>query len=216
MSTWSQSAWEHALPVYNKILEHPFVRELAAGTLPKEKFIFYLQQDALYLHNYCRVLTHLASRLDNQQHMEAFLKFAADGVAVEKAMHQVFLAGHGEATAMTPSNLLYTSIQSAQCEQPVEVEAAAILPCFWVYREVGLHIAQLSSHSSANPYAQWIDTYSGAEFEQSNNLAIDICNALAEQTTPEIRERMTRMFTLCTRMEWMFWDSAYNLETWKI
>lgn len=214
MSTWSQLAWEEALPVYNKILEHPFVKELAAGTLPKEKFIFYLQQDALYLDNYCRVLTHIASRLKNKEHMERFLKFAADGVAVENAMHQVFLKGHGAGNGMSPSNLLYSSLQSAQSEQPVEVEAASILPCFWVYREVGLHIAKQSSPS--NPYSQWIDTYSGPEFEQSNNQAIEICNSLAQNASNETRELMTSMFTLCTRMEWMFWDSAYNLETWKI
>ena len=29
MKRWSDEAWEAALPVYRKILGHPFVRELA-------------------------------------------------------------------------------------------------------------------------------------------------------------------------------------------
>ena len=49
MSRWSDSAWEAARPVYEKILEHPFVRALADGTLSAERFRFYLRQDALYL-----------------------------------------------------------------------------------------------------------------------------------------------------------------------
>ena len=33
MERWSLGAWEAALPVYRKIIGHPFVEELAAGTL---------------------------------------------------------------------------------------------------------------------------------------------------------------------------------------
>lgn len=212
--TWSQEAWAAAQPTYNKILEHPFVRQLAEGTLPMEKFVHYLQQDALYLANYSRVLAHIASRLDRGEQMAAFLKFAADGVAVEKAMHEVFIAPFGPAREMSPANLLYTSIQKAQATEAVEIEAASILPCFWVYLEVGKHIAAESTPD--NPYAQWIATYSDAAFESSNNLAIDICNQLADNSSPEMRQRMTEMFVLCTKMEWLFWDSAFKQEKWTI
>ena len=37
--------------VYN----HPFVQELGAGTLSKDKFKFYLLQDYLYLLEYAKV-----------------------------------------------------------------------------------------------------------------------------------------------------------------
>ena len=88
---WSRQAWETALPVYRKILEHPFVQELAQGTLAAEKFRFYLRQDSLYLGAYARVLSHIASRLNQREHTAAFLRFASDGIAVEQALHRSYL-----------------------------------------------------------------------------------------------------------------------------
>ena len=63
MKKWSEEAWDVARPTYLKIIEHPFVEELARGTLAADKFLFYLRQDSLYLAHYSRVLTHIASRL---------------------------------------------------------------------------------------------------------------------------------------------------------
>lgn len=213
---WSQEAWQAALPTYNAILDLPFVKGLADGTLPMEKFIFYLRQDALYIENYCRVLASIASRVSDLATTDAFLHFALDGVFVEKAMHETYLSKYPEDTPTqpSPSCLLYMSLQSAQATEPVEVQAASILPCFWVYLMVGKHIAATAAEK--NPFAAWIETYSDPAFDTSNDLCIALCDALAEAASPEIRRRMTDIFVMATKMEWMFWDSAYQLEKWKI
>lgn len=211
---WSGQAWAAATPVYDAILEMPFVKELADGTLPRDKFIFYLQQDALYIENYCRVLSHIASRVPTIGMTKAFLDFAADGVAVEQAMHKVFLANEPKAEAMTPACMLYCSVQNARQNADVAVEAASILPCFWVYLTVGKHIAAMARED--NPYRDWITTYSDPIFEKSNSLAIDICDRLALQASDDVRRQMTDTFVLCTKMEWMFWHSAYQKEQWPI
>ncbi len=212
---WSDTAWHAAQPVYDDILRSPFVTKLADGTLDMERFVFYLRQDALYIENYCRVLASIASRVPHKDMTEAFLHFALDGVAVEKAMHQIFLSRFGhEDTKPTPSCLLYMSLLSTQATEPVEVQAAAILPCFWVYLKVGKHIAATAAEN--NPFAEWIATYSDPAFEVSNQRAIDICDALAAEASPEIRRRMTDIFVAATKMEWLFWDSAYKLEKWMI
>lgn len=212
---WSEEAWQAALPVYNAILELPFVKELAEGTLDMERFVFYLRQDAMYIENYCKVLASIASRVSDKAHTEAFLRFALDGVAVEKAMHEIFLSDYGkEAVAPSPSCLLYMSLQSAQATAPVEVQAAAILPCFWVYLMVGRHIA--ATAKADNPFTRWIATYSDPAFDISNSLCIDICDSLAAAASEETRQRMTDIFVMATKMEWMFWYSAYKLEKWEI
>lgn len=211
---WSQEVWQQVQPIIDRIMELPFVQELAQGVLPDEKFTFYLQQDSLYLHNYCKVLCHIASRLERTEHTAAFIEFARDGVAVEQAMHQVFLSGRGQANGMSPSCRLYTAVQSAQSEAPVEEEVASILPCFWVYLEVGKRIAAVSA--SENPYAQWIATYSDPGFEASTARAVAICDELAASASPDVRRRMTEIFVECTKLEWMFWESAYRQETWPV
>lgn len=216
MSRWSDSAWEAARPVYEKILEHPFVRALADGTLSAERFRFYLRQDALYLDGYARRLAHIGARLGRKEHTEAFLRFAADGIAVERALHEQFLGGeHPAPEEISPACLLYTSVLESQATAPVEVEAAAVLPCFVVYQRVGeaIHAQQ---QGTENPYRQWIETYADPAFAASTAEATAICDALADVAGDATRRRMTDIFVRCTRMEWLFWESAWQLETWKI
>lgn len=208
-------AWQAALPVYNKILELPFIKELCAGTLDRETFNRYLRQDALYIENYSRVLANIASRLPKMDQVASFLDFAKDGVAVEEEMHRSYLADTDmNRVTKSPACLLYCSLLSAQTTAPVEVAAAAILPCFWVYHEVGRHIK--ANSAEGNPYQKWIDTYDNPWFDKSNDRAIEICDQLAENASAETREAMTRIYVAATRMEWMFWESAYSGEDWKI
>lgn len=211
---WSETAWRLAQPVYDAILAHPFVTELAAGTLSRERFLFYIRQDSIYIANYCKVLAHIASRLQQTDHTEDFLRFAADGVAVERALHQSFLHENVPADGATPTCTLYCDYEKARGLDPVEVEAAAILPCFWVYQRVGRDI--IARSMPGNPYASWIETYADPAFEASTHRAIEICDTLADDASESVRKSMTDAFLTCTRMEWMFWDSAYNLEKWKI
>ena len=211
---WSDIAWREAEPIYRAILDLPFVRELAAGTLCKERFLFYIMQDSIYIENYSRVLAHIASRLPDRKQTEDFIRFASDGIMVEKLLHKSYLSDSPAVAQPTPTTLLYNSYESSKSSGSVEIEAAAILPCFWVYRKVG---EEIMKHSApGNPYSQWIETYADESFARSTLRAIEICDELAENTTPKIREQMTRTFVMSTRMEWMFWDSAYNLEKWKI
>lgn len=216
MKRWSDEAWEAALPVYRKILGHPFVRELADGTLPAEQFRHYIRQDALYLDGYARRLAHVASRLTRREHTEAFLHFALDGIAVERALHAQFLAGDAPTRdEMSPACLLYTALLDAQATAPVEVEAAALLPCFVVYQRVGEHI-HARQQGADNPYRRWIETYADPSFAEAAALATRICDELADAAGVETRQRMTELFVRCTRMEWLFWESAWRLETWNI
>lgn len=215
MKKWSEEVWELAAPIYEKILRLPFVEELAAGTLSRERFIFYIKQDSIYVENYARVLAHVASRLPKMSQTEDFLKYALDGVAMERMLHEGYLGAEGRGdTVASPTCLLYNSYESAMGLEPVEVEAAVILPCFWVYQRVGSDIMARSSDD--NPYSAWIKAYADPYMEQSTRRAIEILDELADEASPVVRAHMTEAFLNATRMEWMFWDSAYNLEQWKI
>lgn len=207
---WSTEAWKAGEAAYNHILRLPFITELAAGTLSKERFMRYIAQDSLYLGQYTRVLAHIASRTGDHEIRSAFLRFAADGVAVEQSLHASFLSelSHHRA-AMSPACLFYTSLLKSTSYEPVEVEAAATLPCFWIYREVGRWIIRHQS-VSGNPYAGWIRTYSDPAFDASTDLAIALCDRMAATASPAVRARMTEIYRQCSRMEWLFWHSAYT------
>ncbi len=210
---WSCEAWEASLPVYEAILRLPFITELADGSLDPQIFRRYIEQDNLYITQYSRVLAHIASRLDNIDDMDAFLKFAGDGVLTEKALHSMYVTdGTSE---MSPTCLFYTSLLKAQALEPVAVEAAAILPCFWIYLAVGKHILSIA-RLDGNPYADWIKTYSDPAFDASTEKAIAICDRLASAADNATRQRMTDIYLKAARMEWLFWDSAYSPRPWEI
>lgn len=213
---WSDKAWGEIEGIYASILNLPFVKELAEGTLQEDKFMFYLMQDALYLDGYSANLAHIASRIRRKDQMESFLRFALDGIEVERQMHGLFLKDVDMSEVeMTPTCMLYTTLLRAQGLAPVEVEAAAVLPCFWIYQRVGEYILSVTDLAE-NPYARWISTYADPTFAESTRRAVEICDQMAETASEEVRRSMSSIFVKCARMEWMFWDSAYNKEQWKI
>jgi thiaminase/transcriptional activator TenA len=213
---WSETAWNEAKPIYNRILELPFIKEIIEGTLEQKRFNFYIQQDALYLADYGRILAAIGAKLKKPEHTEAFLHFAGDSVAVEKALHESFLSKQETKAIASPGCLLYTSYLFRQlADQPVEVALAAVLPCFRIYKEVGDHILE-HQNKKDNPYRNWIDTYGGKDFEKSVNLAISICDEIADKCTEEQRQAMTEAYVMCSRMEWIFWDSTYRMEQWEV
>jgi len=215
---WSEGAWREAEAVYQRILELDFVRGLIDGSLSRERFLFYIQQDALYLLGFGKALAGIAARLHPVEHAQAFLGFAGECMAVERALHESYLGPEKETKppAPSPTCLLYSSYLLQQVHQaPLEVAMASVLPCFWVYKQVGDHILA-TQNTKANPYQAWIDTYGGEAFAAAVQKAISLCDEVAASSTEARRQAMTEAYVLCTKMEWMFWESAWRLETWPV
>lgn len=207
MKKWSEQAWETIHPLLVEIMELPFLTELADGTLPQEKFRYYISQDNLYIDVYTRVLAHIASRLPDMADVETFLSFANDGVAVEKSLHAQYNPDRD--ISKSDACEFYTAYLKAQAQEDIAVEAASILPCFWVYLAVGKYLLSIAK-LEGNPYRSWLETYSDPAFDESTAKAIAICDKLAAATTDAVREKMTEVFIKATKLEWLFWNSAYN------
>ena len=50
--SWSEEAYRSVTSILEDIKAHPFIRELALGTLSKDKFSRYIAQDKIYLKGY--------------------------------------------------------------------------------------------------------------------------------------------------------------------
>jgi len=209
--------WNNASEIYDKILQLPFNQELMKGTLDRNKFIYYMKQDALYLADFGRALAIAGTRSGDTEVMEQLLGFAQGAVVVERALHEHYLTEFNARLDIpkSPTCEAYTGflIRSASLE-PYPVAMAALLPCFWVYREVGHYIHK--NTAQPNPYKQWIDTYAGEEFNESVDNAIALTDTAAAGTTDTIREQMADAYLKSTRLEWMFWDASWRLEAWPV
>ena len=91
---------------------------------------------------------------------------------------------------------------------------AALLPCYWIYWEVG---KELERRGSPDPlYGRWIATYASGEFGSVVRAVLDCAEAIAAGLPRAARDAMGRHFVTTSRYEWMFWDMGHRREPWPV
>ncbi|MSO75658.1 MAG: thiaminase II [Alphaproteobacteria bacterium] len=221
MTGFSDAAWARITGLRHAIHDLPFNRELAAGTLAPERFQGYITQDALYLGQYARCLAIAASKAPDADTLGAFAHYALGALSVEQALHERYFAEFGLAPSTlaqaepAPDCLAYTSFLLATAyHEGWEVLVAALLPCFWIYWDVGRAIKTRAAHD--NPYRAWIETYADPAFGaavEAVKIAVDKAAAGASAAT---RARMLAAFIRSSQYEWLFWDGAYQRRGWPV
>ena len=214
---FTEKLWNEALPVYNKIQDHPFNQEMKNGTLAVEKFKFYIYQDSLYLAEFAKALATAGTRSGTSQELLDFLGFAQNAILVERALHIGYFKEYDIDfhSGKAPGCFAYTNyLLAVSAFESFEVAVAALLPCFWIYNKIGDYIYQ--TQTKPNPYQNWIDAYAGEEFAISVKKALRICNEIADNASETTRKKMTEAYVMASKLEYVFWDSAYKLEQWGV
>lgn len=219
MTRFTEAMWRETAAMRAAIDALPFNRDLAAGTLHPDRFAHYIVQDALYLIEYGRALALAAVTAPSPAQMDRFARATQGALTVERNLHASLFARFGvdPQTAATaepsPTSLAYTTfLVATAATRPFGETVAALLPCFWVYWDVGRRIAATTAPD--NPYQPWIDTYADQGFGEATQAVIEIADAAAARTSETERSAMGRAFHRSIRFEWMFWDSAYRREAW--
>jgi thiaminase/transcriptional activator TenA len=213
--------WSSIEGIYEAIRRHPFLRGLTDGSLPAESFRFYAVQDALYLRDFARALSLAAARAPEDEWIIMFNEHAAGALKVERVLHDSFFQAWGltpaavAATPMAPTNLAYTSyLLAVAYGAPFPEAVAALLPCYWIYWEVG---KELEGKGSPDPlYARWIGTYAAGEFGEVVRAVLAATDRVAERLRASERDAMRRHFVTTSRYEWMFWDMGHRREDWPV
>jgi thiaminase/transcriptional activator TenA len=219
--TFTDELWRSISAIYAAILPHPFVRGLTDGSLPREAFRFYAIQDALYLRDFARSLALAGARAPRDEWIIMFNEHAAGALRVERALHESFFGEWGLTprqvieTPLAPTNLAYTSyLLAVSHAAPFHEGLAALLPCYWIYWEVG---KELERAGSPDPlYTRWIGTYASEEFGGLVRAVIEVTNETAAALTDPQRDAMRRHFMTTSRYEWMFWDMGWRREAWPV
>ena len=221
MDRFRDRMWGAMEPIFAKILAHPFLSGLADGTLPRDSFRHYVVQDALYLVDYARALALVGAKAPDEEAIAMFASHARGALEVERSLHEGLLVELGVTSEQlrgaptTPTTLAYTSYLLRSCHQGSFAEGlAAVLPCYWIYAEVG---AALLARSSPDPlYARWIGTYGGEEF---GKIVADVL-ALVDRTGASAsaceQSAMREHVVTTSRYEWMFWDASWRREVWPV
>jgi thiaminase/transcriptional activator TenA len=205
----SEELWNSINDVYSAILSHPFITELVNGDLDENKFKYYISQDYLYLRQFSRVLSIISAKAPDDESL-LFATHVTHVMDVERELHEYFIKKLNIMEFKeSPTNLLYTSfLLSTAYSRPYYESVAAVLPCYWIYMEVGKELKKRGS--KREEYQKWIDTYGGEEYEKGVNQVLSIVNSF--KITEEQKNYMIKNFRTASIMEYMFWDSAYKLE----
>jgi thiaminase (transcriptional activator TenA) len=146
---------------------HPFVEGLRTGSLQRARFLDYLRQDYVFLIHFSRAWALAAAKADTLAEMQAAAATVHALTHVEMPLHLEVCAGEGldpaqvEATPEAPANLAYTRyvLEAGYSGDFLDL-MAALAPCVLGYGEIGARLA-----GSGGPYARWIETYGGAEYQ---------------------------------------------------
>ncbi len=212
--------WAAMQDIYDRILRHPFLAGLTDGSLPRDRFAHYVVQDALYLGDYARALSLVGARAPDEPTIAMFADHARGVVEVERALHAGLFRDMGlapdavRATPVGPTTLAYTSYLLRSCQGSFAEALAAVLPCYWIYAEVGKALLARSSPDAL--YARWIAMYGGEEYGQIVADVLAVVDRVGETTSAVEQAAMRERVVTTSRYEWMFWDASWRLETWPV
>jgi thiaminase/transcriptional activator TenA len=210
---------QYHVKYWNDLLGHKFILEMAAGSLPIEKFSFYLRQDQLFLKEFCAFLL-----IARQKSTDEKLKIWFDGlyhstINSEMPMQRELLLSLGELSnidndstiAIASATLNYVSFlrQVSLSAKNLEVIVSAMAPCPWSYLEIAQKLSK--SHIKKDVYSKWVQFYSSNESKQQIKELKIILSNLYDQADDSTKVIIMQHFGAACEYEYNFWEAAYNM-----
>lgn len=209
--------------IWDAQLSHPFVAALGDGSLPEQKFKYYILQDARFLGDLSRVFAAGILKAPDPDSALRFVKLAEETMTVERNLHENYgrrwnlTPKQMTSVPMAPTNYAYTRhiLTVAASGTAAEVTVAA-LPCAWIYCVVGRHLLRKGPPPKNHPYRDWLMLYASPEFAEVQMWMRKKVDQWAKTAGKEELRRMEESFIISSRYEWMFWEMAWNEEQWPV
>lgn len=212
-----------AAPIWEKEMEHPFVRGIGDGTLPVGRFQYYIKQDYLFLIEYSKVFALAVTKSSDTAVMGKFADLLHAALKVEMELHRGYAERFGiprselERVEMAPTTRAYTRHLLHVAETGTLAELmAAILPCQWGYCEIASRLAERGEPAHQPLYVEWIRMYTSPEFKELAEWARGLLDGLAEGLGDEELKKLEEHFVVSSRYEYMFWEMSYTEEIWPV
>ena len=206
--------------IWKAIFDHPFVRGIGDGTLPRDRFEFYLKQDYVYLIDFSRVFGLAAVKSATLSDMGNFATLMNVTLNSEMELHRKTCEAFGilretlEDTRRAMITCAYTDYLVRTCFEGDLADILAVLtPCACGYAEIA-NVLKAKGLPGVSFYKDWIETYSSAEFEEFAKLLIERLDAHAEGAPKRLKDRWRRLYETSARYEYLFFDMSWKMEEW--
>ena len=203
---------------WQSYVDHDFVRQMGAGTLPQAAFRTYLVQDYLFLIQFARAYA-LATY---KSRALADMKAAQAGVAAildEMDLHVRLCGRWGlspqdiEAAPEHQATIAYTRfvLDCGAAGDLLDLHVA-LAPCVIGYAEIGRHLVPEGVDALGDhPYREWIAEYAGDAYQAVAAKARRHLDDLAARAMTERRfNELAALFGKASRLEADFWQMGFD------
>ncbi|MCE5271321.1 thiaminase II [bacterium] len=201
---------------WQRMHEHPFVREIGEGVLAEDKFVFYLRQDYVYLIEYSRLLALACAKAPDLETMRYFKDLLGQILESEMELHVKICAEYGlsrsvlESTVAAPGCLAYTSFLLSTAYSGSFADLLAVmLPCVWGYHEIGQRL-QRQGLPQAQFYRDWIEIYASDQMKNISDCLRQLMEAQARHSDGAAHERWKNLFARSVEFEVLFWEMSWR------
>ena len=216
--TFYRELRRRADPLWEEIFRHPFVKGIGDGTLPRDRFEFYLKQDYVYLIDFSRVFALAGAKSRTLSDMGTFAALLHATLNTEMELHRKTCAAFGigaeelATTRKSPVTSAYTDLLVRTAyEGGFSDILAVLLPCACGYAEIGKRL-KAEGLPEDRYYRDWIDTYASPEFQGFADWLIGRMNEEAADAPARRREEWHRLYEASARYECLFFDMSWKKE----
>ncbi len=202
---------------WDQLVENEFVAQMAAGSLPLDKFRFYIEQNLQYLPQYARMLGFAVANSQTSLYLQRFQRALKQIVEVEIPANERLLAevielGAASLGGVNPGpacidygNFLVSTAATGRSSDVI----AAMLPCAWSYGDIAARHVTAAPHPV---YEEWLGVFGGDDYQEYTERLVREADALIGDTTSTELERLKSIFATGVRMESRFWSDAMSVE----
>lgn len=198
-------------------VDHPFVRGLGDGSLPKASFQHYLIQDYLFLIQFARAYALAVYKSSSLAEMRKALEGMKAILDVEMELHVRLCANWGmdrkalESAPEAKATMAYTRyvLETGLAGDLLDLKVA-LAPCVIGYAEIARELAKdPNALSPENPYRGWVEEYSQELYWRLAEDAKAELDDLASRTLTEARyPQILRIFRQACLLEADFWETG--------
>ena len=206
--------------IWQAIFSHPFVIGIGDGTLSRDRYIFFLKQDYVYLIHFSRVFALASAKAYELEDMGYFATLLEATLNTEMDLHRKTCEAIDisvqdlENTEPAMITSAYTNLLVRTCYEGALLDILAVLlPCAVGYAEIGQKLKS-EGLPEAPFYRDWINTYASHEFVEFAEWLKKKINFLADGAPDSVKSHLEKLYRSSARFEYLFFDMSWNMETW--
>ncbi|TYT62016.1 transcriptional regulator [Natrialba swarupiae] len=220
---------ERSEPTWTDATEHPFTRELGAGTLSEDAYAEYLVQDYAFVDDLVGTFGYAVGQAPDMASKRPLVEFL-DTITDEENDYfersfdalEVPESRRRDPKLAEPTAAFVDLLGRAAGEGGYAETLAVLVPAEWIYEEWATAVAAEYADANADPpsagadlpfyYAEWIDLHATPGFREFVDWLRGELDAVGPELAPRRQARVERLFRRTVDLEVAFFDSVYGTD----